>query len=164
MTTNGNCINIYSTVNSYTNTCRFCYSYTPQIVTSTITSCCKPIVCATNEYISSISALPNVVNNNTRTSERSLLLYNQQQYLQEVNAAAINQVVASTTANANSITSTIQGQLLGIRNQRYEPYQPYIYPVVPQSVIDLQMQTRNAGVPHSVFTIANCKGSQFVTT
>lgn len=156
-----NCINVYSTVNSYINPCRFCYSYTPP---GPIDNCCKPPVCATNEYISSIASLPNVVNNNTRTSERSLLLYNQQQYLQEANAVATNMIVANTIANADSITRTIQGQLLGIRNQRYEPYQPYIYPVVPQSVIDLQMQTRNAGVPHSVFTIANCKGSQFVTT
>ena len=161
MAANGNCVNVYSTVNSYTNTCRFCYSYTPS---GPIDNSCIPIVCATNEYISSISALPNVVNNNTRTSERSLLLYNQQQYLQEVNANQTNQIIASTIANADIITSTIQGQLIGIQKQRYEPYQPYIYPVVPQSVIDLQMQTANTGVPHSVFTIANCKGSQFVTT
>jgi hypothetical protein len=161
MSINTNCINVYSTVNSYTNPCRFCYSYTPP---GPIDNCCKPPVCATNEYISSIASLPNVVNNNTRTSERSLLLYNQQQYLQETNAVATNMIVANTIANADSITRTIQGQLIGIQKQRYEPYQPYIYPVVPQSVIDLQMQTRNAGVPHSVFTIANCKGSQFVTT
>lgn len=156
-----NCINVYSTVNSYTNPCRFCYSYTPP---GPIDNCCKPQVCATNEYISSISALPNVVNNNTRTSEQSLLLYNQQQYLQEVNIVTTSTIIASTILNADSITSTIQGQLLGIKKQRYEPYQPYIYPVVPQSVIDLNMRTRNVGVPASVFTIANCKGSQFVTT
>jgi hypothetical protein len=66
--------------------------------------------------------------------------------------------------NNSLITSTIYGQLLQVRNDRYLPYRPYIPPIVPSSVMQLQMATVNAGVPMSFFTIADCKGSQFVTT
>jgi hypothetical protein len=54
--------------------------------------------------------------------------------------------------------------LLQLGNDRYLPYQPYIPPVIPPSVIQLDMQTRNVGVPVPVMTIASCKGNQFVTT
>ena len=155
------CINVYSTVNSYTNKSRFCYAYKPP---GTIENCCQPVMCATNEFLASISSLTNVTNNNTRTSERSLLLYGQQQYLQETQASQVNMTVQSTINNSTLIANTIYGQLLQVRQQRYEPYQPYMPPVIPQSVIDLQMNTINVGVPHSVFTCADGKGVQFVTT
>ena len=58
----------------------------------------------------------------------------------------------------------IYAQLLQVRQNRYQPYQPYIPPFIPSSVIELQMRTVNVGVPHSFFTIADCKGSQSVTT
>ncbi len=141
--------------------CRFCYSYTPQ---GPIENCCVSQVCATNEYIALISTLPVVTNNSHKTTERSLLLASQQQLLQANNNNQVSSIVSNTIANSASITSTIQGQLLEVRRDRYLPYRPYIPEVIPQSVIDLQMNTANAGVPHSVFTIANCKGSQFVTT
>jgi hypothetical protein len=141
--------------------CRFCYSYTPQGPND---NCCVPQVCATNEHIALISSLPVVINNNHKTTERSLLLATQQQLFHANNTNQVSSIVSSTIANSASITSTLQGQLIGIQRDRYLPYRPYIPEVIPQSVIDLQMNTANAGVPHSVFTIANCKGSQFVTT
>ena len=141
--------------------CRFCYSYTPP---GPVENCCVPQVCATNEHIALISSLPIVTNNSHKTTERSLLLASQQQMFQANNISQVSSIVSNTIANNALITSTIQGQLIGIQRDRYLPYRPYIPPVIPQSVIDLQMNTANAGVPHSVFTIANCKGSQFVTT
>lgn len=155
------CINIFSTVNSYANKSRFCYSYKPP---GQVENCCQPQVCATNEYLASISSLSMVTLNNTRASERSLLLGQQQQYLQENSYQQTNSIVQSTITNSASITSTIYGQLLQVRQLRYEPYQPYQPPVMPQHVIEFQMATANAGVPHSFFTIADCKGSQSVTT
>lgn len=152
---------IFSTCNSYENKCRFCYSYTPP---GPIDNCCKPTVCATNEHIALISSLPMVVNNSTRTTERSLLLSMQQQMLQCNVASQVSSAVSTTIANSSSIANTIFGQLQEIQRARYEPYQPYMPPVIPQSVIDLQMNTINAGVPHSFFTIADCKGVQSVTT
>jgi hypothetical protein len=140
---------------------RFCYSYKPPGITNT---CCSPPVCATNEHIALVSSLQMVTYNSTRTSEQSLLLYGQQQYLQEAATAQLNSTVQNTIANSAAITSMLQGQLIQIKKERYEPYKPYIYPTTPQSVIDLQMQTANAGVPHSVFTCADSKGVQFVTT
>lgn len=156
-----NCINVFSTVNSYTNKCRFCYSYTPP---GPVENCCVPQICATNEFLGSISSLSMVVNNNTRTTERSLLLSKQQQFFQENAYQQTNSLVQSTIANSALITSTLMGQLYQIRDIRYQPYQPYVYPNMPQSVVDLQMATANTGVPHSFFTVADCKGVQSVTT
>jgi hypothetical protein len=144
-----------------TNKSRFCYSYKPPGI---ITNCCPPVVCATNEYISSISSCTPVIYNSSRTSEKSLLLYGQQQYLQEINATATNQIVQSTISSVSSITSLVYGQLLQVKQDRYLPYRPYIPEVIPQSVIDLQMMTANVGVPQSFFTYQNCKGSQTITT
>lgn len=152
---------IFSTCNSYVNKCRFCYAYTPP---GPIDNCCKPTVCATNEHIALISSLSMVVNNSTRTTERSLLLSAQQQFFQQNVALQVSSVVASTIANSTIIANTIFGQLQEIQRARYQPYQPYMPPVIPQHVIDLQMATANAGVPHSFFTVADCKGVQSVTT
>ena len=147
--------------NNCINKSRFCYSYTPP---GQIDNCCKPTVCATNEHIALISSIPMVVNNSTRTSERSLLLSMQQQFLQCNVASQVSSVVSTTIANSTAIANTLFSQLQEIQRERYEPYQPYMPPVIPQSVIDLQMNTINAGVPHSFFTVADCKGVQSVTT
>jgi hypothetical protein len=161
MSVGPNCINIFSTVNSYTNKCRFCYSYTPP---GPVDNCCKPNVCATNEHLQLISSLQMVTFNSTRTSERSLLLAGQQQFLEEISYQQTTSTVQATLANSTSITNTLIGQLYQVRQDRYQPYQPYMPPVVPPSVIALQMSTINVGVPHSFFTCADGKGVQFVTT
>ncbi len=75
-----------------------------------------------------------------------------------------NSTVQSTIANSTIIANTIYGQLLQVRQQRYEPYQPYMPPVIPPSVMELQMNTVNVGVPHSFFTAKDCKGVQYVTS
>jgi hypothetical protein len=159
----GECINVFSLVESYTNKCRFCYSYKPPGPSSIDNFCVKP-VCATNEHIALVSSLQMVTFNSTKTSERSLLLFNQRQYLQETAAAQTNQVIQDTKQNSSTIAGDLYGQLLQLRGIRYEPYQPYIYPTMPQHVADFQMSTINVGVPHSFFTIADCKGVQSVTT
>jgi hypothetical protein len=141
--------------------CRFCYNYKPQ---GPIIECCQPVVCATNEFLASVSTLTPVINNNTRTTERSLLLGKQQQFFQEQNNQYVASTYSTTIQNSTSIQTTVYGQLLQLKRTRYEPYQPYIYPVVPPSVIELQMRTANVGVPQSFFTYMNCKGSQSVTT
>ena len=141
-------------------TSRFCYNYKAPGI---INNCCQPQVCATNDFLSSVSSLTMVTNNSTRTSERSLLIGQQQQYFQELNATAVASTVQNTLQNSSIIASTIYGQLLQLSTQRYLPYQPYIYPTVPSSVVQLQMATANAGVPHSFFTYMNCKGVQSVT-
>lgn len=142
------------------NKCRFCYSYKPP---GPIDPCCVTKTC-TNDDLLVASSLQCVTNNSTRTSERSLLLQLQQQYLQSNASTIINSTLQNTLENNSLIASTIYGQLLQVRNDRYLPYRPYIPPVVPSSVIQLQMATVNVGVPMSFFTIADCKGSQFVTT
>ena len=142
-------------------TCRFCYSYkAPGFVQKE----CTPPVCATDSYLSSISSLAPVIYNDSQTTQRSLLLQQQKIFLQEVNSSSITSTVQYTISNSTIITSTLYGELLEVRESRYLPYKPYMPMIIPSSVIELQMQTANVGVPHSVFTIMNCKGSQFVTT
>lgn len=143
------------------NKCRFCYNYKPQ---SLVETCCAPTVCTTNEFISSISSLTPVIYNSSRTTERSLLLQGQQQFLQDVYTSSVVSTLTYTQQNISTITNDVYGQLLQLRGIRYEPYKPYIYPVVPSSVTQLLMNTANAGVPESFFTIMDCKGSQSVTT
>lgn len=72
-------------------------------------------------------------------------------------------ILQQIQANASTITSTIQSQLVILQEQRYEPYRPRVIEVIPQSVLDLQMRTANVGVPVPTMTIANCKGIQFIT-
>lgn len=141
--------------------CRFCYSYKPPGV---VESCCTPPVCATNETLLLRSSLPPVVNNNTRTTERSLLLYGQQQVVVESYKTNAAQAVETTKQNLTIINQQLTAQLIQLSKDRYQPYQQYMPPVIPPSVMELNMRTRNVGVPVPVMTIARCKGSQFVTT
>lgn len=102
--------------------------------------------------------------NDTRTTERSLLLGNQlQSYIKNYSTSTTSTLQYTTLHNA-AITSTIYGQLLEVKQARYQPYQPYIPPFIPPSVMELEMKTVNVGVPESFFTMANCKGNQSVTT
>lgn len=141
--------------------CRFCYSYQPP---GFIENCCVPPVCATNETLLIRSTLPPVVNNNTQTTERSLLLYGQQQVLIESYKTYAAQAVENTQQNLTTINQQLAAQLIQLGRDRYQPYQPYMPPVIPPSVMELDMRTRNVGVPVPVMTIARCKGNQFVTT
>ena len=140
---------------------RFCYNYkSPGL----IEPCCKPVVCATDSYLSSIAAIPEVTNNSTRTTE-SALLQAKLKKLQQCNTTDTTQsTLQNTIANAAIINENVFNQLIDLKKRRYDPYQPYIYPTVPPSVIELQMRTANVGVGVPPDTIMTCRGSQFVTT
>jgi hypothetical protein len=140
---------------------RFCYNYKAP---GFIQPCCKPVVCASSTYLNAIASTPSIVNGETRTTQGSLLAAKQQSVLQDANQASITSTIQYTQQNAAAISAQIQGQLDQLTVKRYVPYQPYIYPVVPVSVMQLQMATANVGVPMSFFTAMDCKGNQFVTT
>jgi hypothetical protein len=141
--------------------CRFCYSYKPP---GLVEPCCSPVVCATNETLAVRASLQPVVNNNSQTTERSLLLYGQQQTLVESYQTNVSQIRTYTQQNQATINQQLAAQLIQLGKDRYQPYQPYMPPVIPPSVMELNMRTVNVGVPVPVMTIARCKGSQFVTT
>jgi hypothetical protein len=143
-----------------TPTCRFCYSYKPQ---GFIQPCCPPILSADLQTLSSISSSTFKVNNNINNTDQAMLLTRQSRFLQEVQSTTTMSTIQSTIANAAAINSTIYSQLLNVKAQRYVPYQPYIPPVIPSSVMELQMMTANVGNPMPPMTIMNCRGSQFVT-
>lgn len=147
-------------MNSNVQNCRFCYNVKPR---GFIDPVCAPVVCTTNQYISSISSLTNVVNNNTRTTESSLLLAGLQCYNNANQSTFVGSTLQNIYANQSSITNTLQNEIIQLGKDRYTPYQPYIYPIVPSSVTQLLMATANVGVPHTVITCLSGKGSQSVT-
>jgi len=144
-----------------TPTCRFCYSYKPQ---GFIQPCCPPILSADLQTLSSISSTPSKVNNNVYNSDQAFLLAKQKCFLQGIQSTTTMSTVQSTIANASAINSTIYSQLVQIQGQRYTPYQPYIPPVIPSSVMQLQMMTANVGNPMPPITCRTGRGSQFVTS
>jgi len=97
------------------------------------------------------------------STQGSFLLACQRQQQQKLQSTLTAQILQQIQANAPSIASTIQDELVILQEQRYAPYRPRIVEVMPQSVLDLQMRTANVGVPVPTMTIANCKGIQFVT-
>lgn len=135
--------------------CRFCYHYKAPGLAET---CCPPIKC-----ISTIASNSVITNNSTQTTEQSLLLASQRQYELDIQSTIIGSTIQSTIENSAAITTQLQAQLEDITFQRYAPYRPYIYPVVPSSVTELAMRTANVGNPMPPITILDCKGSQFVT-
>lgn len=141
-----------------TPSCRFCYSYKPQ---GFIQPCCPPIVSADIQTLSSISSTTFKVNNNIHNTDQTMLLSRNARLLQEAQRTITMSTIQSTITNAAAINSTMYSQLLNVKAQRYAPYQPYVPPVIPSSVMDLQRMTANVGNPMPPFM--NCKGSQFVT-
>lgn len=131
-----------------TRDCSECFSYKNP---GFIDNCCAPNVCHTSTF-------------QTPTTQRSLLLANQNQLYQCNYVSAVTSTLQYTQNNTSKITDILYGQILELKKARYQPYQPYIPPVVPPSVIQLEQKSVNVGVPHSVFTIADCIGSQSVTT
>jgi len=101
--------------------------------------------------------------NNVQPTNQSYLAYQTKQHVQQSRDVARQQVILSTLANAASIQQTIGTQLAQLNVQRYEPYQPYVYPVVPLSVQQLQMATANVGNPMPPITVMDCKANFSVT-
>ena len=132
---------------------RFCYSYQrPGLIETTCPS--YPVV---------TSCPVAVANGNVQTTQGALLKYQQKQMIQQARDVVRTTTILNTIANVDSITKDIVNQTAQLMVQRYEPYRPYVYPVVPESVTQLQMMTANVGNPMPPMTIAKCKGSQFVT-
>jgi len=157
---------IIKTVTNRMSKSRFCYNYTPPGITAgtTTSTNCKPVVSASSTYLSSLSCLSNVVNNNMQTTQSSLLQAIQQQHALCAQSTMTGCSIQNTVSNVSSITSTLQSQLLQLAQQRYTPYQPYVPIMMPSSVIQLQMATANVGTPMVPITCLTGKGVQYVTT
>jgi len=136
---------------------RFCYRHNAP---GFIQPCCKPIVAATNAYLSSMSCASGVVSGQIQSV---LLQLKQQACIQTQNSTIIGCNIQNSIQHTSDITSQLTGQLIDINRQRYDPYRPYIPPVIPSSVIQLQMATANVGVPMSVITCLSGKGNQTIT-
>jgi len=141
-----------------TPSCRFCFAYTPP---GTVTTCCPSVYGTT--LFSTLTTSNTIINNNTNVTPSALLLAQQsQQYKMNQSTIQVSTLNGIMT-NQGSIMNQLYGQLRQVSTQRYVPYQPYVYPVVPSSVLELKMRTANAGVSQSFFSYMDCRGNQSVT-
>ena len=118
--------------------CRFCYSYTRQ---GAINNCCNKILCS-----------PNIKS----TSEQSLLLQKQQEFLLCSTKPALESAIANNIENNAQIGQQLYNQLLQYGQKRQVAYQRIPPPFIPPSVMALQMATVNVGVPHTI--VERCSG------
>ena len=149
-----------STTSIMTPSCRFCYNYT-RPTKNTVE--CRPIVSATSTYLSSIACSNSTTNNSANATQHSLLIGRQTMQAQQIHDTMVASTLQTILANTTSITNTLNAQLLQTKEQRYAPYLPYIPPVIPSSVMQLQMATANVGVAVTPITCKTGKGNQFVT-
>lgn len=136
--------------------CNTCKSgehlYKPQIF---ISNCC-PTLCNNNiDLISTTAFVPKGLTSN------SLLQAQLQTFLEDNVNSAVSTSYQNNIINQTSITNTLNSELLTYSQNRNSKYIRKNPEIIPQSVIDLQMQTANVGVPHSVFTMRDCKGNQY---
>ena len=118
--------------------CRFCYSYTPRGVN---TNCCNKVLC--EPVVSS-------------TSEQSLLLQKQKEFLLCSTKPALEGAIANNIQNNVQIGQQLYTQLLQYGKNRDVAYQRLPPPFIPPSVMALQMNTANVGVPHTI--VERCSG------
>jgi hypothetical protein len=121
--------------------CRFCYSYTPQKFNA---SCCNKVLCAPD-----IPIVPS-------TSEQSLLLQKQKEFLLCSTKPALESAIANNIQNNAQIGQQLYSQLLQYGKNRDVAYQRLPPPFIPPSVMALQMNTANVGVPHTI--VERCSG------
>jgi hypothetical protein len=136
---------------------RFCHKYKAP---GFIQPYCKPVVAATNAYLSSMSCASGVISGQTQSV---LLQMKEQACIQAERSTLHTCTLHSTVQNTSNITAELYAQLVEIGKQRYIPYKPYIPPVIPSSVMQLQMATVNVGVPMTVITCLSGKGNQTIT-
>jgi hypothetical protein len=135
---------------------RFCYNYNPQ---GFINPVCKPIITASSEYLSSIICTTAM----SGVSQGTLLQMRQQSCIQRATGSILANTIHSTIQNSDAISNQVYSQLLQAGAERNNAYRPYIYPVVPVSVMQLQMATANVGVPMMPITCLTGKGNQYIT-
>jgi len=138
---------------------RFCYT---TLQKPTEPFCCpsEPI---TSSTLSTMATLPCVVNNSRGTTSQSLLLSNCYLQQQGQHQASVQDKVSTLIGTAQEIDDRLRRELATETDTRYNSYRPRFPEFIPSSVIELEMRTRNVGVPVPVMTIAKCKGVQFVT-
>lgn len=142
-------------------TSRFCYSYQRR---PTEPLCCtteqQPITFSTLQTMASLST---VVFNQQGATSQTFLQATTLSYQRTQQQQTIEQKVSTLLGTSSQVTDTLQRQLATEVESRYQPYRPILPEFIPSSVMDLEMRTRNVGVPVPTMTIANCKGVQFVT-
>lgn len=143
--------------------CRFSYvSYVPYVHRIPQPLCCDTLP-MTAETLSTLSTLSTVTNNSKGATSQTYLQFTTLRTLQDQRQQAIEAHVSTLLGQSTLIQRDLERQQAAQVEVRYQPYRPFIPEFIPSSVMELEMRTRNVGVPVPTMTIANCKGVQFVT-
>jgi len=143
-------------------TSRFCYSYVRR--PNEPLCCATQKECITVSTLSTMATLSSVVNNSKGANAYTFLLATHCQEQQQRRDQSIQERVSTLIGTSSQVNLTLQGQLANEVESRFRPYQRKAPEFIPSSVMELEMRTRNVGVPIPTMTIMNCKGVQFVTT
>lgn len=95
-------------------------------------------------------------------TDSSLLLGEQERRRAEQQSTLTASTLAYTLQNQSALQSTIQGQLATLQSQRADRFRPFYPDIIPSSVTQLEMATRNVGVPFPVFTMADCQRNRWM--
>jgi len=133
-----------NTSQEITRQCKECFNYVRPGLTST---CCATSGC-NYEIASTISA-----ENPNRTCGASFQTLLNQTVTTYGKCNSVNNTVVTSTinaANSATISAQLQTQLINYGTQRYIPFQPVQNVFIPPSVLQLQRETVNVGVPKPI--------------
>lgn len=138
--------------------CRFLY--VPYVHRVPQAFCCDTSPCIP---LSTLSTLSTVTYNSKGATSQTYLQFTTLRTQQDQRQQAIESQVSTLLGQSTLIQQDFERQQAAQVEARYQPYRPFLPEVTPLSVLELEMRTRNVGVPVPTMTIANCKGVQFVT-
>ncbi len=133
--------------NIITRNCKECFSYIGPQSGLQNNKCCNKYICNYEVASTLSSSNPNI---SCGASFQSLLNQTTSNYY-ENNYNTNTQIISTINSNnSENISLQLQSQLLNYGKQRYLPYQPIKNEIIPPSVLQLQRETINTGVPKPI--------------
>ncbi len=123
------------------NQCNFCFSFKRPGMDS---NCCARYTCSTNNNIQ------------CGASEKTLLQQKQQQYMACNTEKNIAASLDNNITNNMNISNQLTNALLTYGNNRFNKYYRPPPMIIPESVLKLQRETANVGVPRTI--VQPCSG------
>ena len=125
--------------------CNQCFSYKPH--TDSGQKCCRTIECNYELRSTIANTKPNMICG----ASFQTLLNTEIDNLNRCNSAQNTSNVSTINSlNQSAISSQLTSQLLNYGKTRYLPYQRLPTPFIPESVLKMQRESVNVGVPRTI--------------